>query len=99
MERGVRAYAPLRLDPASYPLRLRDLAPAPSHLWLSRPLPEGLYVGIVGTREPTDEAAAFARELAVEVGGAEAETIADWMLLPCEPARVREQRPLFPASC
>lgn len=53
----------------AYPADLLSL-PTPRALTLSRPLPAGLPVAIVGTRRPTAEARAFAFELAGRVAGA-----------------------------
>jgi DNA processing protein len=52
------------LDP-SYPSRLRRIDPPPASVTLrGGPLEAIVTVAIVGTREPTDEARAYARELA-----------------------------------
>jgi DNA processing protein len=50
------------------PARLADLATAPAVLYLHGELPRGPVVAIVGTRRPTPAAAAYARELAGELG-------------------------------
>lgn len=61
----------LEPDDPAYPVDLLSL-PTPRALTLSRALPPGLPVAIVGTRRPTAEARAFAFELAgrvAEAGG------------------------------
>lgn len=51
------------LEGAALPARLRDLPEPPDRLFLHGSLPTAPCVGIVGTREPTAEALAFAESL------------------------------------
>lgn len=49
---------------AGYPVRLRELAGPPDALWVRGALVDGPSVAIVGTRAPSREGEAYARELA-----------------------------------
>lgn len=57
------------------PSRLRDLDRPPRELWVRGELPRGPGVAIVGTRKPSDEARAYAAELAAELA---AEGVSVW---------------------
>jgi DNA processing protein len=57
------------------PSRLRDLERPPRELWVRGELPRGPGVAIVGTRKPSDEARAYATELAAELA---AEGVSVW---------------------
>ena len=57
----------VRIDDPEYPAGLRDLDDAPPHLTVRGWLPQN-GIAIVGSREPSSEAAAFARELAARIG-------------------------------
>lgn len=59
-----------RLQGGSLPPRCRDLPQPPLRLNLRGVLPAGGSVAIVGTRRPSNEAQAFARELAGELAAA-----------------------------
>jgi DNA processing protein len=54
-----------------YPARLRPLADAPATLFVrgQQPTPAGRSVALVGTRQPSERAAATARQLACELAG------------------------------
>jgi DNA processing protein len=58
---------PLTLEGAALPPALRELPEPPVRIFTHGTLPRGPCVAVVGTRDPTPEAAAFARQFAFDL--------------------------------
>jgi DNA processing protein len=66
----VTSFRELVLSGAKLPPRLRDLGEVPQAVYLRGQLPRGPAVALVGTRYPSDQGVAYARQLACELAAA-----------------------------